>query len=251
VQAGALASVRARSAPARARARTTSGAQLDRSLGMLSALLVASALAWAVHLRQWRSASASAASAVALPPAAASPAPLAAPPIPAAAPAAPAAAQPPPVASQPLPVTVPVAVFVRRVATETRSAPDPLPPDPPSTPPAAAAAPPLPGSHAPALDGDPKARSTAEAERLVHEGTAALLGGRIARAAELLQRATKADRSYAPAWRNLGLALEQRGRNQDAAAAYRKCLHLAPDGLQAQKLRERIAALEQRERGAS
>ncbi len=67
---------------------------------------------------------------------------------------------------------------------------------------------------------------------------------------ELLRLATEADPSYAPAWRNLGLALERQRRTREAVAAYRKCLRLAPDGLRADKIRERIATLRQRACGA-
>jgi serine/threonine-protein kinase len=87
-------------------------------------------------------------------------------------------------------------------------------------------------------------RDTALATQLTHEGTANLLGGRVARAVELLRRATQVDPSHAAAWRGLALALERDGEKKEAIAAYRQALRIEPQGAQADKVRERIKALE-------
>lgn len=48
-------------------------------------------------------------------------------------------------------------------------------------------------------------------------------------AALRFERATEIDPSYAPAWNNLGIALEQRGALQDAERAYARARKLDPD----------------------
>jgi Flp pilus assembly protein TadD len=53
--------------------------------------------------------------------------------------------------------------------------------------------------------------------------------GRVAEAFSPLREATKADPQLAAAWFYLGEAHRLSGRPDDARAAYRKCLELAPN----------------------
>jgi Flp pilus assembly protein TadD len=49
------------------------------------------------------------------------------------------------------------------------------------------------------------------------------------RAVAVLTAATRSDPANADAWNNLGNALLTLGRHDEAVAAYRRCLQIAPD----------------------
>jgi serine/threonine-protein kinase len=106
------------------------------------------------------------------------------------------------------------------------------------TPPAVALEPSKPAAPAQATS-DPRQA----AQQLTREGTSALLGGQVGRALELLRRATQTDPALAAAWRSYGLALERAARSREAIDAYQRYLRIEPRGPQADKVRERIAAL--------
>ena len=67
---------------------------------------------------------------------------------------------------------------------------------------------------------------------------------RMGGAAELYDRAIAADSSYAPAFRGKGLVMERLGKSSKAADAFRTFLRLAPDSPSANKVRERLDALD-------
>jgi serine/threonine protein kinase len=89
-----------------------------------------------------------------------------------------------------------------------------------------------------------RGKDSERARALTEQATDATLRSDFAAAANLYQEAIKADASYAPAWRGKALVLERTGRTHDAAAAFRQFLKLAPNGAAADKIRERLKALE-------
>ncbi len=225
--------------------------KLPRRLGygVAGALLLASALAWAMHR--------SAPEPVVVPAAPAAPAPVVtvpeapAPspePVPATEPAPPAAAPVARPASKPVPKPAPKPARPSVRAESPRPAHAPAPVKASARPPAAEPRPVVkPSPEAPRPAPAPPAapaRDLALAAQLTREGTSDLLAGRLAHASTLLRKATQADPGYAAAWRSLGLVLERQHQAKQAVAAYRQSLRLEPQGLQADKVRERIADLQ-------
>jgi serine/threonine protein kinase len=89
----------------------------------------------------------------------------------------------------------------------------------------------------------PRAPDSARAVQYTRDASGALLRGEVSRAVELARSATGIDASYGLAWRTLGLALERSGSVPSALDAYRRYLHLAPSGPEAELVRQRMKAL--------
>jgi serine/threonine-protein kinase len=82
------------------------------------------------------------------------------------------------------------------------------------------------------------------ARALAQEGTNAMLRGDFDPAATKFSQALAADPSHAPAWRGRALILERKGKNAEAARAFRQFLKLSPSGAAADTVRARLQALE-------
>jgi tetratricopeptide (TPR) repeat protein len=81
------------------------------------------------------------------------------------------------------------------------------------------------------------------AERAYKQGVRSFVEGKTAAARSSFRAATKADPSYAPAYRGLGLAYEREGDARRAIWALRKYLALEPNAQDAESIRARVARL--------
>jgi tetratricopeptide (TPR) repeat protein len=82
------------------------------------------------------------------------------------------------------------------------------------------------------------------ASTLSREATDAMLRGEFSTAHQKLDQAIAADPRYAPAHRSKGLLLERMGRAAEAARAFRTYLRLSPNAADADRIQERLSALE-------
>jgi serine/threonine-protein kinase len=166
--------------------------------------------------------------------------------------AQPAAVQPEPVAPlQPesaVQAAAPEAIAARepaRVTKAARSRPAQTAPIPPVAAPSPSPVAPATRAGEPSAPARAAAAPTAEtADALNKVAGQALLQGHLARAADLYTQATVRDPRSAAAWRGLGLTSERLGRTRDAIRAYRRALQLAPTGVQAESVRERLGQLQ-------
>jgi Flp pilus assembly protein TadD len=89
----------------------------------------------------------------------------------------------------------------------------------------------------------PAPEPSSPAAQQVGAGTSALLAGQTAEATRRFRAALGSEPANAHAWRGLGLALEQQQDFEQALAAYKRYLSLAPSGPQADAVRKRMRAL--------
>lgn len=86
-------------------------------------------------------------------------------------------------------------------------------------------------------------RDSRAAATLTERGTSALFNGELGRAAGLFRRAIRADQQHGPAWRGLGLALQQLQQGPEAIRAYQRYLTLSPQAADVGSIRARINTL--------
>ena len=82
-----------------------------------------------------------------------------------------------------------------------------------------------------------------KAEALGQTGLKQVMSGDARGAIASFQAAIRADRSYAPAQRGLGLAYEKNGDNVRAARAFREYVRLAPNARDVAQIRARLEKL--------
>ena len=89
----------------------------------------------------------------------------------------------------------------------------------------------------------PRSWSATSGADLRTRALAAYVRGQLPQARLLFRRAVDADRNDAEAWRGLGTVTSAMGRADEARAAFRRYLHLAPRAADAPQVRARLATL--------
>lgn len=99
------------------------------------------------------------------------------------------------------------------------------------------------GPRDPGVGSAPRVADPDKAAALSQAGLKKVMGGDANGAIASFQAALRADRSYAPAQRGLGLAYEKKGDKARAARAFREYLALAPNARDAAQIRARLEKL--------